>query len=115
MAGRRLILPWQTRRTVRIELRRQVEELRSDGLDIELVIRRSHLDAADVVASIAAELDGDVIVCGTRGFGPFAGAVMGSFTQRLLHAAPCSVLAVRGRDRLESEMSKDEEKAAVGR
>ena len=99
---------------IQVELRRKVDELKSDGLDIELVIRRSHLDAADVVASIAAELGGDVIVCGTRGFGPFSGVVIGSFTQRLLHAAPCSVLAVRARGEVEPESAKDEEKAGAG-
>ena len=95
------------------EIRRKVDELKSDGVDIGLVIRRSHLDAAEVVASIAAELDGDVIVCGTRGFGPFAGAVIGSFTQRLLHTAPCPVLAVRVRGEVEPERVKGEEKAGV--
>jgi nucleotide-binding universal stress UspA family protein len=98
----------------RIKLRRQVDELKADGIDIELVIRRSHREATDIVASVTAELGGDVIVCGTRGFGPFAGAVLGSFTQRLLHVAPCSVLAVRGRDEVEPEQVKDEEKAEAG-
>jgi nucleotide-binding universal stress UspA family protein len=98
---------------VRIALRRQVEELEADGVDIDLVIRRSHRDAADIVASIAAELGGDVIVCGTRGFGPLAGAAIGSFTQTLLHTAPCPVLAVRRRDLLESEKPTSEEKAVV--
>ncbi len=98
---------------VRIALRRQVEELEADGVDIELVIRRSHRDAADIVTSIAGELGGDVIVCGTRGFGPLTGAAIGSFTQKLLHTSPCPVLAVRGRAELESGNAKDEEKAAV--
>jgi nucleotide-binding universal stress UspA family protein len=99
---------------IQVELRRKVDELKSDGVDIGLVIRRSHLDAAEVVASIAAELGGDVIVCGTRGFGPFAGAVIGSFTQRLLHTAPCPVLAVRVRGEVDPEREKGEEKAGVG-
>ena len=113
MAERPLIRPWRTRRIVRLELRRQVEELEAEGVDIECVIRRSRQDAADVVASIAAELGGDVIVCGTRGFGPLAGAVIGSFAQKLLHVAPCSVLAVP--DKLESEQREGEAKAAIGR
>jgi nucleotide-binding universal stress UspA family protein len=46
----------------RIKLRRQVDELKADGVDIELVIRRSHREAADVVSSIATEIGGDVIV-----------------------------------------------------
>jgi nucleotide-binding universal stress UspA family protein len=81
----------------RAKIRRQVAGLRKQGIDAELIIRRSHSEAADVVAAVAAEEEADVIVCGTRGLGAFAGAFLGSFTQRLLHVAPCSVLAVRGR------------------
>jgi nucleotide-binding universal stress UspA family protein len=35
-----------------------------------------------------------VIVVGTRGRTPLAGLVLGGVTQRLLHIAPCPVLAV---------------------
>jgi nucleotide-binding universal stress UspA family protein len=79
----------------RIKIRRQVDELRADGVDVDLVIRRSHHDSADVVAEIAGELDADVIVCGSRGLGAFTAAFVGSVGQRLLHVAPCPVLVVR--------------------
>jgi nucleotide-binding universal stress UspA family protein len=96
----------------RIKIRRQVAALKDGGVDIDLVIRRSHREAADVVAALAAELGGDVIVCGTRGFGAFTGAFLGSFTQRLLHVAPCPVLAVRERDTTATESGH--EKAGAG-
>jgi nucleotide-binding universal stress UspA family protein len=79
---------------LRLKIRRQVEDLKADGVDIDLVIRPSHREAADTVAAAAAELDADVIVCGTRGMSAYEGAFLGSFTQRLLHIAPCPVLAV---------------------
>jgi nucleotide-binding universal stress UspA family protein len=79
---------------VRLRIRRQVDELRDDGVDIELVVRRSRIDAADTVAALASELGADVVVCGTRGLGAFASVFLGSFTQRLLHIAWCPVLAV---------------------
>jgi nucleotide-binding universal stress UspA family protein len=82
----------------RSTIRRRVDELRSRGVDIDVLIRHSHGEAADVVASIADEIGADVIVCGTRGLGAFRGAFLGSFTQRLLHLASCPVLAVRGSD-----------------
>jgi nucleotide-binding universal stress UspA family protein len=84
----------------RLRIVRVVEELEADGVPVELVMRRSHHEAADVVASIAAEAGADVIVCVTRGRTPLAGAFLGSFTVRLLHVAPCPVLAVptRGAD-----------------
>ena len=46
------------------------------------------------MAAIADELGGDVIVCATHGRGALAGALLGSFTHRLLHVARCPVLVV---------------------
>jgi len=82
----------------RIKIRRQVAELRAEGVDVELIARKSHHEAADVVAAIAAEAGAELIVCGTRGLGALSGAFLGSFTFRLLHVAPCPVLAVREAD-----------------
>jgi nucleotide-binding universal stress UspA family protein len=80
-----------------VVIRRRVAQLGRQGVHVVVVIRRSHRDAADTVADVAVELGGDIIVCGTRGLGAIAGAFLGSFTQRLLHIAPCPVLAVPGR------------------
>jgi nucleotide-binding universal stress UspA family protein len=80
---------------VRARIRRRFDELKADGVDVDLVMRESHREPADVVAEISAEEDADLIVCGTRGAGRFAGAFLGSFALRLLHVAPCPVLAVR--------------------
>lgn len=83
----------EAERRERIE--EQVERLRSEeGLEVGLVVLRSQRQPADVVAEVAAERGADVVVCGTRGLGGISGAVVGSFTQRLLHVAPCPVLAV---------------------
>ena len=96
----------------RSKIIRKVEELAEDGVDIELVMRRSHHEAADVVAAVAAELGGDLIVCGTRGRGALAAAFLGSFTRRLLHIAPCPVLAVPELHTVEQTIEHD--KIAVG-
>jgi nucleotide-binding universal stress UspA family protein len=87
-AGEWPILPDEDDR--RAKIREQVADLRACGVDIDLKVRRSDRDAATVIAEIALEHHGDLIVCGTRGLG----ALHGSFTRRLVHVAPCPVLAV---------------------
>jgi nucleotide-binding universal stress UspA family protein len=79
----------------RVVLAERVSALQADGVDIELVVHKSHREAADVVSLEAAERQADLVVCGTRGLGALPGFFLGSFTQRLLHLAPCPVLAVR--------------------
>jgi nucleotide-binding universal stress UspA family protein len=77
------------------KIRSQVEELRGAGMDVKLVLVQGQAsETARLVANAARKLDADVIVTGTRGHGVLTGAIAGSVTQRLLHAAPCPVLAV---------------------
>lgn len=78
-------------------LKARVEELRNEGLEIELVVRRGHESPADSIAAVAAERNADSIICGTRGLGAVSGALLGSVAQRLLHVAPCPVVAVPDR------------------
>jgi nucleotide-binding universal stress UspA family protein len=89
------VLPDEGDRLQRI--RRDVEEMQHAGLHVELVARHGTRDPADVVAEIAEDEDAELIVCGTRGLGPLAGAVVGSVAHRLLHVAPCPVLVVSAR------------------
>ncbi len=96
---------------LRTKIERQVDELVAEGIDIELDLRHSHREAADVVAEAATELEADLIVCGTRGHSALAGVFLGSFTQRLLHIAPCPVLAVGPRSELVETVRRLEEEA----
>lgn len=79
---------------LRVQIRARVAELRERGISLELVSRVSYRDPAEVVADVASEFDADLIVCGTRGYGPLSGALLGSFSHRLLRTARCPVLAV---------------------
>ena len=90
------------------KISRQVDELKAEGFEIDLDVRHGHREAADVVAEAAAGLRADVIVCGTRGHSTLTGAFLGSFTHRLLHIAPCPVLAVGPRSELVAALHRSE-------
>lgn len=91
------------------KIRGQVADAREEGLDATLkLIRRTATGPARMIADVAREVGADVIVVGTRGHGPFAGLLVGSVTQRLLHVAPCPVLAVpTGEHAAEHEPERD--------
>lgn len=77
------------------KIRTQVDTARSEGFDasfetVTCTAGRTPHTVAEFAESVAA----DVIVVGTRGRSPLAGALLGSVTQGLLHSAPCPVLAV---------------------
>ncbi len=77
------------------KIRRQVADLREEGLDATfrpLTSVGSH--AAHTISGAARDAGADVIVVGTRGHSPVAGLLLGSVTQRLLHVAPCPVLVI---------------------
>lgn len=76
------------------KLRGQVERLKADGIDAELVVETTHHNTAGEIAKAAEVYGAEVIVCGTRGFGVVAGAVAGSVAMRLPHLASCPVIVV---------------------
>jgi nucleotide-binding universal stress UspA family protein len=80
---------------VKMKIADQVGALDREGLRAAFEITRGRLGgAAHAIAEIAEREDADVIVVGTRGRTPLGGLLLGSVTQRLLHIAPCPVLAV---------------------
>jgi nucleotide-binding universal stress UspA family protein len=81
----------------------QVAELREGGLDATFVVRTcTGGHAARTIAAFAAEVDADLILVGTHGYGRLANALLGSVTQGLLHAGVCPVLAVPTRAAVEA-------------
>ena len=75
---------------------RQVGELKDGGVDAEeKIVGGTTLEGpASRIARVAREAGAELIVAGTRGHTPFAGLLLGSVTERLLHVAPCPVLAI---------------------
>lgn len=78
-----------------VVLRSKVHGLVEAGVDATFrVVRGTNRGPADLVADAAKDAGADLIVVGTRGHGRVAGMLLGSVTQRLLHVAPCPVVAV---------------------
>ncbi|MDX6594530.1 MAG: hypothetical protein QOJ13_3726 [Gaiellales bacterium] len=78
-------------------VRETVDELAKAGNDVKLVVVPAIAGGpAHVLADVARDERADVIVVGTRGHGQVMGLLLGSVTHRLLHIAPCPVLAIPG-------------------
>ena len=77
------------------ELQRVTDELRGDGLALEVrQLVRGNEPAEDLI-SVANETDADLIVIGLRRRTPVGKLILGSNAQRILLDAPCPVLAVK--------------------
>jgi nucleotide-binding universal stress UspA family protein len=80
---------------LKAKIERQVAQMSDSGVHAKLQTTRAVVGgAAHSIADATREAGGDVIVVGTRGHTPLGGLLLGSVTQRLLHIAPCPVLAV---------------------
>ena len=86
------------------KIRKQAAALEAVGFDVRVdVVTTSGTNAPHVIADLARAHEADMIVVGTRGHSPLVGALLGSVTQRLLHIAPCPVLAVPTGEHAESK------------
>jgi nucleotide-binding universal stress UspA family protein len=78
-------------------LHNRVDALSQSGVESSLDVRDSlEGDEAKAIAAVAHDAEAGLIVIASRGRGPFAGALLGSTTQRLLPIATCPVVVVPG-------------------
>jgi nucleotide-binding universal stress UspA family protein len=71
------------------EARRAAEEL---GDDVQVVVDAFVGDPADVVVDLSEHLD--LLVLGSRGYGPLRAVLLGSVSRRVLDAASCPVIVL---------------------
>ncbi len=80
---------------IKVSIHAQVELLRADGIDAQVITQSVRLGGpAGVIADIADSVDADLIVVGSRGRSPLTGVVLGSVSARLQHIAHRPVLVV---------------------
>jgi nucleotide-binding universal stress UspA family protein len=80
---------------IQAAIRRQVEDLRREGIRVTLKFTRVGVGrAAQAIAEIAKEERADLIVTGTRGHGPLGGLLLGSVPHRLTSLATAPVMVV---------------------
>ena len=90
---------WRARKQYEQEagelLEEQAERLRNAGATVAgLHLREGR--PADEIATLAEELEADLVVVGSRGVGTVKRLVMGSVSEAIVHLAPCPVLVMRG-------------------
>jgi nucleotide-binding universal stress UspA family protein len=80
---------------VQANLKRLTKRLERQGVETSLrICGEVGVKPAPEIAKIARESGADLVVVGTRGRSAVAGVLLGSVAYRLLHLAPCPVLAV---------------------
>lgn len=77
--------------------------LRERGIDSAM--RIAHGDPAQEILDAALVAPYDVIVMGSRGFGPLKGALLGSVSREVIRGAPCGVLVVAPEARVATAVS----------
>ena len=79
---------------VEAEVRRQIAEISSTGVEIGLTVVSAVAGGPAHVLATSRARNTPMFVIGTRGHSQITGLLVGSATHRLLHIAPCAVYVV---------------------
>jgi nucleotide-binding universal stress UspA family protein len=74
-------------------LEREVEAVRSENPDVQITCSTVHGNVAEKLIEASSRVD--LIVLGSRGRGGFAGLLLGSTSDQVVHHAKCRVLVDR--------------------
>jgi nucleotide-binding universal stress UspA family protein len=92
---------------------KQIDELRSVGINATLVIHSGTKGIATLIAEAADDVDADLIVVATHGAGGMTAALMGSVARGLCHTAQRPLLVIPPVKKPEQQAAKDEHLATV--
>ena len=77
------------------KIRKQAADIRNEGVETTFKFVTGFTGhAGDKIVDVARETGADLVVVGSHGHSAVAGMLLGSVTLRLLHDAPCPVLAI---------------------
>jgi nucleotide-binding universal stress UspA family protein len=92
---------------------KQIEELRSVGIDATFEIRSGSKSVAALIAQAAEDVDADLIVVATHGAGGVTATLMGSVARALCHTARTPLLVIPPVREPAQEAANDDSLAAV--
>jgi nucleotide-binding universal stress UspA family protein len=81
------------REDVNATLKQAEEQIREDGIDVEIFARQG--DPADAILDVAEEQKADLIIVGNKGMSGAKRFLLGSVPNKVSHHAPCSVMIIR--------------------
>ena len=92
---------------------KQIEELRSVGIDATFELRSGTKSVATLIAQAAEDVDADLIVVATHGAGGLTATLMGSVARALCHTARRPLLVIPPVKTPKQPAAKDEHLATV--
>jgi nucleotide-binding universal stress UspA family protein len=92
---------------------KQIEELRSVGIDATFELRSGTKSVATLIAQAAEDVDADLIVVATHGAGGVTATLMGSVARALCHTARRPLLVIPPVRTSEKPAAKDKHLATV--